>query len=100
MIDAIKLDGLGPYFVRDPRSKLPVSVDWSAWLAREATTISSSTWTAEAGLTTSAPTQLAGVAQVFVEGGVAGSSYVLRNTITCANGAIESRSIRVVTRDR
>ncbi len=100
MTNAIKNDGAGPYFVRDPLSRLPVSVDWSAWLTQEATTISSSDWTVEAGLTLESPTSSAIVAQVIVSGGVAGSVYVLRNTITCANGTVDSRSLRVSVEDR
>ena len=100
MSDAIKTDGAGPYFTRDPRSRLPVSVDWSAWLTKEGTTISSSAWTTDAGLTLEAQTNTTTLAQVIVSGGTAGTIYALRNTITGANGLIDSRSIRVVTKDR
>lgn len=100
MIDAIKTDGSGPYFKRDPRSRLPVSIDWSTWLTREGTTIAGSTWTIGTGATISAPTNTTTATSVIVEGGTAGQSYVLRNTITCANGMIDSRSIRVQVEDR
>jgi hypothetical protein len=100
VIDGIKTDGQGPYLVRDPRSRLPVEVDWSAWLAREGTTIASSAWTVDAGLTLDTTANDNTSASVFVSSGVAGQTYVLRNTITGANGVIDSRSLRVVCRDR
>ena len=100
MTDAIKIDGNGPYFVRDPRSRLPVRVDWAAWLAQEVTTIASSAWSVGAGLTLDLPTNTTTTANVVVSGGLAGSTYVLRNTITGANGVIDSRSMRVVCSDR
>lgn len=100
MIDAILKDGLGPYVKRDPRSILPISVDWTQWLAREGTTISASAWEVDAGITLSAPTFTTTAASVRVAGGVAGTTYTLRNTITCASGIVDSRSIRVVVTDR
>lgn len=100
MIDAIKTDGNGPYFKRDPRSRLPVAIDWSAWLTREGTTISNSAWTISTGMTISGPTNTTTATSVIVEGGTAGEAYELRNTITCANGIVDSRSIRVQVEDR
>jgi hypothetical protein len=100
VIDGIKTDGLGPYLVRDPRSRLPVEIDWSAWLAQEGTTLASSTWSADAGLTLDTPANDATSASVFVSSGLAGTSYVLRNTIAGTNGVIDSRSLRIVCRDR
>lgn len=100
MIDAIQRDGSGPFFRKDPRARLPVTVDWSAWLTQESTTIQSSAWTADPGVTTSSPAATSTVASVLVEGGTLGETYVLRNTITCANGIVDSRSIRVQVRDR
>lgn len=100
MTDAIKNDGAGPYYVQDARSVLRLSVDWTAWLAQEATTITSSAWVSDAGITLTGATASTLIATVLVSGGVVGSAHTIRNTITCANGAVDSRSIRVVIRDR
>lgn len=100
MSDAIVSDASGPYLVRDPRSRLPVSVDWSAWLTQEATTIASSVWSIETGMVVDTPSATTTVASIYVSGGAAGSTYVLRNTITTASGLIDSRSIRVIVKDR
>lgn len=97
--DAIRYEAGRPYFEKDPRAKLPVAIDWSEWIAQEGTSISTSEWTAT-GLTVSAPTLVGSLSRCLVEGGVAGTAYDLRCTITCANGAIDSRSLRVVVRDR
>jgi hypothetical protein len=99
-MNAIQNDGNGPYFVRDPRSKLAVKIDWSAWLMQEATTITDSTWEAAPGIVTEGPSFTTTQTAVTVSSGLDGSSYTLRNTITCANGVIDSRSIRVVVKDR
>lgn len=99
--DAIRLEAGRPYFVKDPRATLSVEMDWTSWLAQEGTTITGSTWTAETpGITVSSPANAAGVTACVVSGGTAGNSYTLRNTITCADGSVDSRSIRAVCRDR
>lgn len=98
--DAIHTDGQGQYLKRDPRSRLPVNFDWSAWLLKEGTTISASSMLIDAPAVIDTPGFTSTVAGVFVSGGVAGSSYVLRNTITCANGLIDSRSMRIVCENR
>lgn len=99
-INAIKTDGRGPFLEVDPRERLPVSADWSAWLTQEATTIASSAWTVDGVLVLSAATFTTAVASVIVSGALAGGTCTLRNTITCANGLISSRSLRVIGRDR
>lgn len=97
----VKTDGNGPYLERDPRSRVPVQIDWSAWLTQEgATTIANSAWTTETGLTLDGDVHANGIAAVNVSGGAHGSTYVIRNTITCANGRIDSRSIRIAVKDR
>lgn len=92
-------DGQGPYWVKDPRSRLPVQIDWTDWLTHEGTTIGASAWVADAGVTLDTPAATAQVATVWVSGGTAGQVVALRNTITAMNGAIDSRSLRVVIRD-
>lgn len=98
--DAIRTDGAGPYLVRDPRSRISVRVDWSEWLTLEGTAIASSSWESDAGVTLDTPASTTTAATVYVSGGTDGETYTIRNTITCANGVIDSRSIRVMVRDR
>lgn len=100
IVDAIRYDGAGPFLEKDPRARLPVQIDWSAWLTQEGTTIGLSTWEASAGLTIDTQAATSTIATAWILGGVAGQVYTLRNTITGANGVIDSRSLRVVVRDR
>lgn len=100
MSDQMLDDGQGPYFRKDPRASVPVTLDWGRWLEGEATTITSSAWSASPGVTLSSPTNTTTVANVVVSGGIVGSVYVLRNTVTCADGTVDSRSVRCVVVDR
>ena len=87
-------------FVKDPRARVYVDVDWSAWLEAENATLDESEWEAPDGITTDGPTVNGGIVRLYVSGGTAGTSYVLRNTITTDNGLIDSRSLTVRVRDR
>lgn len=100
MIDAIKTDGRGLYLIKDPRARLPVSVDWSDWLSLEGTTISSSVWESATGITVDGMAATTTITVCYVSDGVADSYYSLRNTITTANGLVDSRSLRIVCKDR
>jgi hypothetical protein len=63
-------------------------------------TITVSSWTVDTGLTQSDEDNVAGVTSVFAAGGVAGTSYKLKNTITTSNGRIDSRTIRLSCKNR
>lgn len=82
-----------------PASKLDYGFDWNPWLA-VGETIVSSTWILDAGLTQSDEDNVAGVTSVFAAGGVAGTSYKLKNTITTSSGRIDSRTIRLSCKNR
>lgn len=56
------------------------SIDWSADLV--SATILSSTWTSDAGITLSSQTSDASTATTKIEGGEAGKSYRVTNSIT------------------
>ena len=94
-MNAIQHDGAGPFLVKDPLANLPITVDWSAWLLQEGTTIASSLWVAQPGLTLSNVSNTTTAAQASVSGGLLDETYEVRNTITCANGSIDSRSLRI-----
>jgi ABC-type molybdate transport system substrate-binding protein len=99
--NAITQDAQGSLFVKDPRARLDVGVDWSEWLEQEDTAVATSTWTVDpAGLTLDSAAEVAGVTKVYVSGGTVGEIYTLRNTISTAAGLIDSRSIRVAVRNR
>lgn len=82
-----------------PASKLDYGFDWNLWLA-VGETIVTSVWLVDAGLTQSSEDNVSGVTSVFVAGGVAGTSYKLKNTITTSSGRIDSRTIRLSCKNR
>ena len=82
-----------------PTSKLDYGFDWNLWLA-VGETIITSVWLVDSGLTQSNEDNVSGVTSVFVAGGVAGTSYKLKNTITTSNRRIDSRTIRLSCKNR
>ena len=87
---------------KDPAAILDYSIDWSAWLP-SGDTIDSATWTASTGLTVEAspaPSVAAGIATVWISGGVAGTRYRLTCQVTTDAGRVDERSIAIACADR
>lgn len=61
------------YFVKDPDDHLDYKVDWSTWLGAD--TLSSATWTVQAGITKDSQSNTTTAATVWLSGGTAGSTY-------------------------
>jgi hypothetical protein len=92
-------------FVLDPTSRtwyspdkdndavLDYSIDWTAWLAGDK--ISSSIWTAGAGITIQATSSTDYVATVWVSGGTAGQVYLMKNKIVTTGGRTTEQSFRI-----
>jgi hypothetical protein len=100
-MEGIQTDSRGAYFYMDPRARLVVEMDWNEWLTGESTTLSTSVWSCEDDeLAIEDESTISGVSQATVSGGLAGKVYFLRNTITAANEEVDSRSIRIIVRDR
>lgn len=81
-------------FEHAPLSKLDYGFDWKikGWL-NTGETISTSNWEVDVGLTSSGAQIVDGVTSIIVEGGVAGSSYKLKNSIITSLGRKDSRTI-------
>lgn len=86
-------------FEHAPNAKLDYGFDWSLWLA-SGETVSTSTWEVDSGLTPSSPSIAGAVTATFVEGGVAGSSYKITNTIVTDIGRKDSRTIKLYCKPR
>lgn len=73
-------------------SKLDYGLDWSDWLAKApGDEIVQSSWTHDAGISTS-DSQIAGaVTSVWIEGGEPGQWYALENRVVTRDGRIDSR---------
>lgn len=70
---------------------------WSGAASGE--TVATSTWDT-GGLTSSFPQNTGTITSVIVEGGIAGNSYKLINTITTSVGRKDSRTIRISCKNR
>jgi len=92
-------DADGPYIDKDPRAKLDYTVDWTDWLEPGAA-ISSSMWSGASGVTVASTMISGGKATCWVSGGVAGSSYIIRNFILTSEGREDSRSFRLKVADK
>lgn len=89
-------------FVKDPDAIKAFAVDWTDWLNEVSPqdTISTSTWTAESGITIDGNTNNTKTAWVTLSGGVAGVTYNVTNEITTANGSTDQRTIKIIVREQ
>jgi len=88
-------DGL-PLIVKDPNANLDYKIDWTEWLGAD--TISTSAWSipgAAGGLTIGTDSKTTKITTVFLSGGTAGQTVLVRNRITTAAGRIDDRSFNV-----
>jgi YD repeat-containing protein len=74
--------------VKTPTDVRIYALDWDAddFLTERATTISSSTWTVDAGLTKDTSSNTTTTATIKVSGGVDGQDYLCTNEVVLANG--------------
>lgn len=81
-----------------PNAILDHGIDWSDWLDHD--TISTSSWSAAAGITVASSTKTASAAYCVVTAGATPGSYDVTNTITTSQGRTDSRTIRIVVVQR
>lgn len=95
---SIRFDKDGAYFDKHEIAVLDVGFDWAAWLTNAGLlSLDSSVWSAEPGVSISAPQEADGVTSVLVSGGAPASEYVLTNTIT-AGALVDVRTMRIKVR--
>ena len=80
-------------FKKDPDAVLDYTFDWSLYLTPLSDTISSVTFIADTGLTTSNPSHTTTTATCFVSGGTVGTSMNLTCRIVTTGGRTDDRSI-------
>ena len=86
-------------FIKDPDSVLDYKIDWTDWLDTD--TIATSSWvTDDAGITIDSDSETTTETTVWLSSGVAGSSYILTNTITTAVPRTAERSITIYVLER
>lgn len=85
-------------FLKDPDAELDYRLDWSEWLASD--TISTSTWSADTGITVTTSTNTTTTATVWLAGGTLGQAYTVTNRVVTAGGRTDERSFLVVITER
>ena len=85
-------------FVKDPDAVLDYTGNWAAWLGSD--TIISSAWDLPDGITQNSESHTSTTTQIWLAGGDAGASYVLRNRITTAAGRVDERTITIKIKER
>jgi hypothetical protein len=85
-------------FVKDPDAVLDYQVNWAAWLGAD--TISTSDWSAAAGITVDSESETTTAATVWLSGGTAGEEYAVRNRIVTAAGRTDDRTLTIVVEEK
>lgn len=85
-------------FTKDPNAVLDYSFNWATWLVSD--TISTSTWTADTGITINSTTNTTTLATVWLSGGAAGTTYIVTNRIVTNGGRTEDRSLTINVEQR
>lgn len=85
--------------VKDPAAVLDYTFDWSDWLVG-GDTISTSTWTAEDGITVDSNSKTSTTTTVWLSGGTAAESYRVVNHIVTAGGRTDERTLAVPVENR
>ena len=80
-------------WTQDPDEHLDYAINWSKYLQGD--DVVASTWVADSGLTVDKSEFDKNRTVVRISGGVAGTSYNVRNTVTSALGRTVKRSIKI-----
>jgi hypothetical protein len=88
------------YKIKDPDAVRPYSIDWSDLMTQMSDTISSSSWSADTGLTVDSDTNTTLSTTVVVSAGEDGGMYNLVNRIVTTNGYTYDRTIAVEVRNK
>lgn len=91
-------DLLGEFIEKSPDANLDYANKWADWLVN-GDAISTSEWSAEAGVTLTIPRVVGKTTSVFIDGGVAGNYYKVTNLMLTVEGRRVSTSFRVLVTD-
>jgi hypothetical protein len=98
MITGFQQDALGDYIVKDPTAVLDYTIDWSAWLGTD--TLAAIVWTIPTGLAAGAAANTTTTATQWMGACTLGATYTVTNHVTSAGGRQDSRSFRVICRNK
>ena len=84
-------------FIKDPDAVLDYTVDWTEYLngTSPEDTISTSSWSADGGITVDSSDNNTKTATVWLSGGTAGRKYSITNQIVTSGGRTDERTITV-----
>jgi len=85
---------------QDPSDARIWAVDWSLFLTARSTTIASSSYAIQDGLTKVSETNTTTTATVKVSGGTVGTDYEAVNTVVLANGETVQKTFVVAVREQ
>lgn len=89
--------GVYPTIDKDPDAVLDYDADWTTWLGTD--TILTSSWTitptGQLAVQSDSINAAAKITKVWLSGGAAGSTYLVRNRITTVVGRTEDRSFNI-----
>lgn len=83
---------------KDPSAVLDYAINWEMWL--DGDTISTSTWTAEDGITIDSSSNSTTLTTVWLSGGTANTTYTVTNRIVTAAGRTDERSLYIRVKQR
>jgi len=83
---------------KDPNAILPYTIDWSRWLG--GATIESSEWEADDGITVVSTSNTDTQTEVWLSGGIDGSSYQVTNHIVVSDGREDDRTLLIRVEER
>lgn len=86
-------------YIKDPDAILDYSINWSSWLVT-GDTITTSTWTAEDGITIDDDSNTTTATTVWLSGGTVGESYSVTNHIVTEDGREDDRTITILVREQ
>lgn len=86
-------------YIKDPDAVLDYTSDWASWLAG-GETISTSTFTADSGITIDSQSNSTTSGTVWLSGGTAGTNYTIRHRITTSASRTDDRSFVIACQER
>jgi len=85
-------------YSKAPAEVLDYLINWATWL--DSDTISSSSWSADTGLTVDSDSNTTTSATVWLSGGVLGTTLVVTNTIITVAGRTRVASFKIIIGER
>ncbi len=88
-----------PYWPdKDPDAVKPYDIDWADFVGSD--TIATSTWILPAGITKVSDSHTSTRTQIWLSGGILGSTVTLTNRVTTSGGMTDDKSVKLKIREQ